>query len=98
MTAVAERARSILKLEDLHLPQRPKVLQISVDDYVDWSGDPALRIDVLLDDSTTDEELDEAGVVKRVIRDRLLQDGIEEFPYIWLATPHELAEQTEEEP
>lgn len=95
--SAAEKARQVLDLKTLALPPRPKVLEISVEDYVDSTGDPSLRIDVLLDESTTDEELGEDTFrMKQAIYRGLRAAGIEEFPYIFVAKPSELAE-TEDE-
>ena len=95
---VAEQARRVLDLKTLSLPERPQVLQITVEDYVDSTGDDALRVDVLMEDMPYDEFLRaEPWKVKEAIHDRLRQDGITEFPYIHLAMPHELAEDAEED-
>lgn len=95
---VADQARAILDLRGLPLPPRPKVLQIAVEDYVDASGDDALRVDVLIDDNATLEDIRSGGVrqLKRAISDRLRSEGIELFPYIFLAKPSELADLAEE--
>lgn len=95
--AVAEKARRVLDLKTLSLPPRPQVLEIAVEDYVDSTGDDALRVDVVLGEDTTDEELgEETFRMKWVIQDRLQEEGIEEFAYIFVAKPSELAEVEDE--
>jgi hypothetical protein len=95
--SAAERARQVLDLKTLALPPLPKVLEIAVEDYVDSTGDPSLRVDVVLDEATTDEELGEDTFrMKQAIFDCLREAGIDEFPYIFVAKPSELAE-TEDE-
>jgi hypothetical protein len=90
---VGERASRILKLDELQLPPKPTVLQIIVEDYIDTTDVPSLRVEVLLDGATTDEELRAGSLqIKRTIRDRLSREGIDEFAYIRFATPSELAE------
>ena len=50
--AVAEKARRVFDLKTLSLPPKPRVLQITVEDYVASTGDDALRVDVVLDEAT----------------------------------------------
>ena len=95
--SAADKARQVLDLKALTLPPKPKVLEITVEDYVDSTGDPSLRVDVVLDEATTDEELGEDTFrMKQAIFHRLRSAGIEEYPYIFVAKPSELAE-TEDE-
>lgn len=95
--AIAEKARRLLDLKTLRLPAKPHVLELTVEDYVDWTGDDALRVDVVIDEATTDEELGEDTFrMKRAISACLLAEGIEEFPYIFIAKPSELAEVEDE--
>jgi hypothetical protein len=96
MTA-AEKAREVLYLSALSLPPKPKVLGIDVEDYVDTTGDDSLRVQILLDESTTDEELGEDTFrLKWAVFERLRSAGIEEYPYILVAKPSELAEAEDE--
>jgi hypothetical protein len=83
---VAAKAQQALDMKKLDLPDKPQVAAIEVEDYVDWAGDEALRVYVILKDDTRDEELTGDSVIqlKSAIRDRLLSQGIREFPYIRL--------------
>jgi|SRR4051812_24099980 len=95
---VANKAQELLDPHALPLPLRPHVLQINVEDYVDASGDDALRVNVLIGDDTKDEELGEATFqIRLAIHDRLRQEGIELWPYVFFAMPSELAEAEAEE-
>ena len=75
-----------------------RVLKIDAEDYTDWDCDPALRISVLLDDSTDIDKITgaEVGDFKLAIHDNLLKYGITLFPYVFLAKPSELAETDED--
>jgi hypothetical protein len=90
--------RDALDLKNLAIPASMPVLKIDAEDYTDWDGDPALRITVLLDDSTDVEKITGAEVsnFKLAIHDNLLKNGITLFPYIFFATPSELAETDED--
>ncbi len=86
-----------LDLKKLPIPLGMRVLNIEAEDYTDWTGDPALRISVLLDESTDVEKVtgEAVGDFKDAIADNLQKCGITLFPYIFFAKPSELAE-TEE--
>ena len=90
--------RDALDLKSLHIPASLRVLKIDAEDYTDSIGDPALRISVLLDDSTEIEKItgEEVSDFKLAIHDNLLKNGITLFPYIFFAKPSELAETDEE--
>ena len=86
------KTRSALKLKNLALPPKPRVLAIEAEDYVDWTGDEALRIWVTIDENTTDEELLNGAAIiqlKGAIHDSLLKKGITLFPYVRIAKPSE---------
>jgi hypothetical protein len=90
--------RDALELKNLPIPASMRILKIDAEDYTDWEGDPALRISVLLDESTEIEKVtgEEVGYFKRAIFDNLLKNGINLFPYIFFAKPSELSETDEE--
>jgi hypothetical protein len=97
---VDTKVRAALRLKNLALPPKPRVLAIEAEDYVDWTGDEALRIWVVIDENTTDEELlnGEAGLqLKRAIHDSLLAKGITLFPYMRVVKPSERSNPDEEE-
>jgi len=82
-----------LDLSVLPVPPGLHVLELKVDDYIDWSGEPALRVQILLDDATdipgAGEQIDE---LKRAIHNQMHKHRIPLFPYIFLAKPCELTE------
>lgn len=88
-----------LDLKSLPVPPGMQILKIDAEDYNDWDGDPALRISVLIDDSTDVEKVTGAAVgdFKGAIHDNLLKNGITLFPYIFFAKPSEIAETDEDE-
>jgi hypothetical protein len=89
---VDTKTRAALRLQNLKLPPRPRVLELEGEDYVDWSGDAALRIWVVIDENTTDEELSNGQAIldlKRAIHGSLLNKGITLFPHIFLTKPSE---------
>lgn len=86
--------RDALDLKNLKIPASMQVLRIDAEDYTDWSGDPALRIKVLLDDSTVVENISGEDIIafKNAIQNNLQKNGISLFPYFRFAMPSELAE------
>ena len=95
---VSVDAREALDLKNLPLPPGLHVLRIDAEDYTDWDGDPALRVTVVLDEATDEENISGAvvGNFKFAILENLRKHGINLFPYIFLAKPSELAETDEE--
>src|SRR4051794_4275825 len=87
-----------LELKNLPVPPAMRILKIDAEDYSDWDGDPALRISVLLDESTDVAKVtgDEVGDFKRAVHDNLIGQGIDLFPYIFFSKPSELAEEDED--
>ena len=91
MTTV-EKARRALNPKKLKLPARPPVEAIEVEEMVDWEGEEGLRVQVILGEDTTDDDLtgESAIELKFAIRDALSAEGIEEFPYVYVAKRSEL--------
>lgn len=90
------KAQQVLELDKLPPPPGVRVLSVQAEDYTDWSGEPALRVTVILDDATDVEKFAGAiGDFKMAIHRRLREHGITLFPYIFLATPSELADTDE---
>jgi hypothetical protein len=89
---VVEKARIALDPKKLKLPPRPKIDDIQVEEYADWEGEDALRVQVILAEDTTDDDLtgESAIDLKSAIHDALLAQGIEEFPYVFVAKRSEL--------
>jgi hypothetical protein len=74
------------------------VLRIDVEDYTDSTGDAALRLLVVLDETADVEQADgEAiGEFTSAIREQIRESGVTVFAYIFFAKPSELAETDEE--
>jgi hypothetical protein len=96
---VDQKIQEALRLETLKLPPNPKVVEVRVEDYVDTSGEDALRVTVILDEQVEVEKVTGREVInlKTAIRDRLRQQGVELWPYIWLAKQSELDKKDSEE-
>jgi hypothetical protein len=88
----------VLELSTLNLPAKPKVDEIRWERIVDWQGEDALQVWIVLDDATRTQDLKGARTpIQRAVHDALLQAGIELFPIVRLVTHAELAETAEEE-
>ena len=94
----AEDIREALELKNLSLPARLPVLRLEAEEYTDSTGEPALRILAVLDESVDEEKLcgQDVGDLKFAIRKSLQERGITEFAYIFLAKESELEETDEE--
>lgn len=88
-----------LDVRSLQLPANPPVVGVEVDDYTDSTGEPALRVQVILDESADIDAIQGAqvGELKFAIRDSLRRHGVTLFPYIFLAKRSELAEAASED-
>ncbi len=95
---VDEKTRTALEIKRLSLPASIAVTSVEAEDYTDSSGEPALRVLVVLHESVDVEKLtgEAIGNLKFAIRQSLRKNGVNEFPYIFLAKQSELAD-TEEE-
>ena len=87
-----------LDLKSLALPATPPVAEVRVEDYTDSSGEPALRVLVVLEEDADVENLQGGAVraLKSAIHDSLRNHGVPGFPYIFLAKPSELADSDDE--
>lgn len=98
--AVDQRVVDALKLSDLksRLPRNPKVVDVRVEDYVDSDGEDALRVWAILDEKVNPAKISGQDVtdLKRAIRDRIRELGIDLWPYIQLVKQSELDEDGEE--
>lgn len=90
--------REALDLKRLSLPATPPVAEVRVEDYTDSSGEPALRVLVVLEEDADVENLkgDAVRALKSAIHDSLRNHGVSGFPYIFLAKPSELADADDE--
>lgn len=87
----AERIDEALRLETLDLPKKPRIVGLEWTYYEDTQGEDSLKVTVVLDDATTDRDIETAPIVeiKRAIMDSLHQQGIELFPYFFFDRPSE---------
>lgn len=94
---VDEKTIKALDLTSLPLPPSPAISRIEVEEYIDSTGEPSLRLLVVLAEQTDVASLTgkEVGALKAAIHQSLLDHGVERFPYIFLVTPEELAEPDE---
>lgn len=79
------------RLRKLDLPASSmKPTEWIVDDYVDSTGEDALRVIVVVEDGL--ESVDGSAIihVKEAIRESLLDEGIDRYAYIWFTTASEL--------
>lgn len=97
--AVTAEIHDALDLTKLRLPSSIPVEQIDVEDYVDMDGEPALRIEVIIAESTDLEQISgrDVGELKSSIHASLRQHGIRLFPYIFIAKPSEMGDDESEE-
>ena len=94
LAEVVEKAKKLLDLKKLPLPEKPKVVELRIRPYEDHLGYDSLEIRVVLAEGTTraDRNVRNLDVIRDAIHDALLHAGIEEFPYIRMATQSELDE------
>jgi hypothetical protein len=97
--SVDEQVREALDVQELLLPSSLTNIRLEPEDYTDSEGEEALRILVVLDESTDVEKLtgETIGQLKSTIRESLRAHGVTKFPYIFLAKPSELAEASDED-
>jgi len=74
-----------LQLDALTLPPEPRITKIVWDSFEDSSNEESLEIYVLLDDKTTDREIEQAPIhaIKRAIIGSLTEHGVALFPYFY---------------
>lgn len=76
-----------LRLEELTLPESPKVVRLVWEPYEDWQGEAALRVWVLLSDATEDDEITGGAVsaIKSEIWRTIHDAGVDLFVYVRFA-------------
>ena len=91
---VIETVRDLLDWRKLTLPDSLHVIGMETEEYVDWQGAESLRVNVTIADETDLSRVTGLDVIelKSAIRERLLQNRILLFPYIFIAKPSELLE------
>ncbi len=89
----------ILDPRDLELPPLPKVVDIKTELFVSSTGADALRVWVILDDDTTDEDQSWLKVrpiedaIQHAIQSALPLYGLEITPFVWFRTKSEFADE-----
>jgi hypothetical protein len=96
---VDQKTMEALDLKSLHLPTTIPVERLEAEDYTDSTGEPSLRVLVVIGESTDVEQVpgEDVGELKAVIRQSLRDHGVDVFPYIFLAKPSELEEDDDED-
>jgi hypothetical protein len=98
--AVDQKIRDALKLSKLKtkLPKNPRVVDIRVEEYVDTSGEDALRVTVVLDENVEVEKLkaEDLTAMAREIRARVRDQGFELWPYVQFIKQSELDAENED--
>ena len=81
-----------LSMDELKLPAGLRVVRVEWQLYEDSSGDDALKVWVVLDDRTTDREIERAPIlaVKTQIINSLRRHGVTLFPYFGYSRESEL--------
>lgn len=89
-----ERIDEALRLDRLNLPPKPRVVRLEWEPYEDWDGEESLKVWVILDDATTDEEILKGPIreIKDEIIGSLRQQQVQLFPYIFFAGESEYQE------
>lgn len=79
----AQRIDEALQVGGLELPPSPRITKIDWDSFEDSDGEESLEICVVLEDQTTDEEIEQAPIhaIKRAIIGSLAEHGVVLFPY-----------------
>jgi hypothetical protein len=92
MAAVAEQAREFLTLDKLQFPASLPIVELEVEDYVDWTGDDALRINAYIDEAASGDDVNvrDLFAFKDAVRSELQRHGIDLFPYIHFPKRSEL--------
>lgn len=95
---VTRKAREALDVKNLPTLPGLTVTRLDAEDYTDSTGEPSLRVWVILDESVEVEKISGAAVgnLKSAIRKNLREHGISVFPYIFLAKQSELEDTNEE--
>jgi len=81
---VAEKAREFLTLDKLQFPKTLPIVELEVEDYVDWTGEDMLRIDAYIDEAAKDEDVKvrDLFAFRAAVRQELQRHGIDLFPYV----------------
>lgn len=96
---VAQSTLDAVDLNELKLPASLAVCNIEVEEYYDFDGDEALRVNVIIDESVDVENFNgrEIGDLHQAIGDSLRAHGVTVFPYIFIFKESERNISDEEE-
>ena len=74
------------------LPEALRIVRMEGGPYEDKDGDPSYKIQVVYSEDTTYKEIGSAPVheIKEVVRSRLIEHGLEEFPYFFFSRENEV--------
>lgn len=88
LTPTASRLETVLDPNRLALPGKLPVARIHAREGVDHSGEPSLFVTVVFAAEVSDAGFDgeTLSAIARIIHDRLLEEGIELFPYVTFIT------------
>ncbi|MBI2924585.1 MAG: hypothetical protein HYY24_02645 [Verrucomicrobia bacterium] len=91
----AERIEKARTVALTRLPARPRVQEIGFEPYTDSTGDSAVKVTVLLAETTPEKERAFRSVapIEQAIREALMEEGIDLWPYFWFRTPSEQKEE-----
>lgn len=97
--AVTAEIYEALDLSKLKLPASPRVISLEVEEYEDWDGEPALKIQAIIDEDTDFDQVSghDIGELKFVIGESLRQHGIRLFPYVFIVKPSELEDDNDDQ-
>lgn len=91
-----EEIQELLDPKTLSLPASMPVRRIEAAEYVDWEGEDAIRVTVVLEDSVDvgDDSVTGQDVLdlQEAIRSKLREHKIAEFAYISITSERELEE------
>jgi hypothetical protein len=99
MMPVDEQTLQALDFRSLSLPAEPAVVGVDVEDYVDSSGEDALRVWVILAEEVNLDQLsgDDVLALKAVIRRSLQDHHIDRYAYVYLIKASERQQVVDEE-
>lgn len=92
-TAVSDEViNAALALENLDLPEIPRIVDVHWRHYIDPFDEESLRVWMILADDTTDAELKNGLPIAREVMDKLIDAGVDLFPYVGFGRLSELKE------
>lgn len=91
---IIEQAKQLLDISKLDFPERPRIVGIEVEEFIDHGGDDALWVYAILDEATQTVEMTGEAVmqIKSAVHDVLYDAGVTHFSYVRFLTASEFAE------